>query len=247
MRRLLAAIAFLSRLPLPRSLVFDGSDVARASLFFPVVGALLGGIEALAIYALRPHLPPALTAVIALALGALTTGALHLDGLADTADGFGGGRTREDVLRIMRDHAIGAYGAIALVLVIAFQIFAVAALISGPAGSAERALVVAGALGRFVSVPLSRTLPYARAEGGLGAALTGRIGALELVLATLFAGAIAVGLGGARGAISFGAVLALTLVNGLLFRRKIGGVTGDTLGANTVLCEALVLLVWVAR
>src|SRR5581483_1095828 len=114
MRRLLAALAFLSRLPVPIG-ELEAADIGKATLVVP--------------------------------LAALVTGALHLDGLADMADGFGGGRTRDDVLRIMRDHAVGAYGVVAIVLVLAVKIAALSALIG--AGDGWRALVVAAALSRW--------------------------------------------------------------------------------------------------
>lgn len=242
MRRFLAALAFLSRLPVPGAAGFDARDVGRATLLFPAVGALLGLLQAAAASALH-GLPPMLAAVLLVALSALVTGALHLDGLADMIDGFGGGRTREDVLRIMRDHVIGAYGAVALILLVAVKVTALEALLRR---GDVTALVLAPALARWASVPLARWLPYARAGGGLGAALTDHVGALEVLGATAIAGSVAVGLGGLRGAAAWGAVAALSTVLGLWCKRRIGGITGDTLGANTELAEAVVLVACVA-
>lgn len=244
MRRLLHAIAFLTRLPVPGAPIGGGADVGRAALFFPAAGALLGGLLALAARALAPRLPPLPLAALLVALLAALTGALHLDGLADTADGFGGGRTREDVLRIMRDHAVGAYGATALVLVLLLDAALIAALLER--GRAAPWLVVVPALARWVPVALSRFLPYARAGGGLGAAVTDHGGALELVGATLLALALALGLAGPPGLLAFAAVALLAITHGLACRRRIGGVTGDALGAGVELAQALALLVAVA-
>jgi cobalamin 5'-phosphate synthase/cobalamin synthase len=234
-RRLLAAVAFLTRVPVP--IAFDQRDVGRAALAFPLVGALLGGATAGLARALHP-LPPALAAVLLVAFAALATGALHLDGLADSADGFGGGRTRDDVLRIMRDHAIGAYGAVALILLIGVKVTALASLLDD-----WRPLVLAPALGRWASVPLGRALPYARREGlgGIGA----HVGAVEVIGATAIAIALAVGAGGWRGGACLGAVTLASVAGAIVCWRKIGGVTGDTLGANTELCEALVYILWI--
>ncbi len=242
MRRLAAAVAFLTRLPI--RVEFDAADVGRASAFFPAVGALVGAIQAGAAFLLAPHLPSLLVALIAVASGALVTGAMHFDGLADSADGCGGGRTRDDVLRIMRDHAIGTYGALALLFDVGAKIFAVAILIDRHA--AVPALVVAGALSRWAPVVHGRLLPYARTEPGLGLALTGRVGALELLVATATAGGAAIFFGGARGAIAWAAVAVLTLLAAIYFFRRIGGVTGDTLGAVTELGETLVLILMIA-
>ena len=112
----MAAITFLTRVPIPGRWDFDARDVGKGARWFPLVGTLIGLAYAVAVWALSPFLPALVIGVIVVGLEAVLTGALHLDGLADTADGFGGGHTREDVLRIMRDHAIGSYGGVALVL-----------------------------------------------------------------------------------------------------------------------------------
>lgn len=244
MRRLLAAIGFLTRLPLPRALAFDARDVGRATLFFPLVGALLGALAVGARLVLAGHLPPLLVAALVVAIWAIATGALHLDGLADTADGFGGGRSREDVLRIMRDHVIGAYGGVALVLLVLVKVAAVAALVEQ--GRADAYLVVAPALSRWASVALGRFLPYARRESGTGSAVTDHVGWFELVGATAIAVAVALSCAGWRGAVCWGGVVIISALSGLVCMRRIGGVTGDTLGANSELCEALVLTLAVA-
>src|SRR5581483_3345198 len=159
MRRLLAGIAFLTRVPVPARPPFDAADLGKATMLFPLVGAAVGGLQAAALHWLAPHLPALVTAAIAVLAGVLATGALHLDGLADTADGLGGGRTPEDSLRIMRDHAVGAYGVVAIALVLAIKLAAIAALAERGAWGA---LVLAAALGRWSAVPLARFWPYAR-------------------------------------------------------------------------------------
>ena len=113
---LFAAVAFLTRIPIRRA--FSTEQVARAAAWFPLVGGLLGLVYGAVWFGATRVVPPYVAAILVLACEALLTGALHFDGLADMADGFGGGRTRDDVLRIMRDHAIGTYGATALVLLL---------------------------------------------------------------------------------------------------------------------------------
>ncbi len=120
-RQFAAAIAFLTRLPAPSRMAFDAKDIGRSARWFPLIGLMIGGFLVAALQLFTLVFPPLVTAFLIAAIDALLTGALHLDGLADTADGFGGGRTREDVLRIMRDHAIGSYGAVALIFVIAIK------------------------------------------------------------------------------------------------------------------------------
>jgi cobalamin 5'-phosphate synthase/cobalamin synthase len=245
MRRLLAALAFLTRLPVPGAAGFNAEDVGRGALAFPAVGALLGGLMAAAALALHPALPSPVVALLLLALSALLTGALHLDGLADMADGFGGGRTKEDVLRIMRDHLIGAYGAVALVLGLGLKAAAIAHLL--PRADAACALVVAPVLSRWASVCLSAALPYARSGAGLGHALTDHVRGVEVAGASAFGLGLTLWLAGpARGAVLVLGVAALSALLALWCRERIGGITGDTLGANTEASECLVWVVWLA-
>lgn len=239
MRRLAVAVAFLTRLPVPGAGGMDASSVGRASAFFPIAGALLGATLVATRHALPPHLPEPLQAGLLLALLALLTGALHLDGLADTADGLGGGRTREDALRIMRDHAVGAYGASSLVLLLLVEAAALAALLRGAA--ADRWLLLALIVSRWAPLPLARALPYARPGGGLGAAATDHGGWAGLATATALALGAAAWVGWA-GLAALGATGLLLLALGWRLRQRLGGVTGDTLGAAVVLTEALVLV-----
>ncbi|MGP8244969.1 MAG: adenosylcobinamide-GDP ribazoletransferase [Bryobacteraceae bacterium] len=241
MRSLAAAIAFLTRIPVGRLVDFGRQDVARSAAWFPVVGALVGGIECLAAWLLRPHLPAAVTAVLLVALDVLLTGALHYDGLADSADGFGGGKDRDDILRIMRDHAIGSYGGVALVLAAGTKIAALATLLTGSAW--PKALVAAPLLGRWAILVLSAALPYARPTASVVAGMGWKAlawGSLPTALA-LAAGR------DPRLWIAAAAVLLVAAILSLYCRRKIGGVTGDTLGAGAELGEIAVLLVFLWR
>jgi cobalamin 5'-phosphate synthase/cobalamin synthase len=236
-----AAIAFLTRLPVGRGLAFDAKDVGRAARWFPLVGALLGAVYVAALWLLGPIFPPLVVAVIIVAIEAIITGGLHFDGVADTADGFGGGRTAEDVLRIMKDHAIGAYGAIALILVIVLKIATIAALID--ARRAGYALLLAPILARWSAVLLSATEKYARSDGSP----TSFVGRTELIVATVIAISAAVTLDPWRGIAGFALVAAGSAWWGRRCRRRIGGVTGDALGAAIEVAECIVLLTYAAR
>ncbi len=199
----------------------------------------MGGIGGGAVWlCARAGLPPPVAAVWALAAMIVTTGALHEDGLADTADGFGGGRTRERKLAIMRDSRIGTFGALALLLSLAVRGASVAALASP--GAATAALVAAGALGRGAIVLVLLLLAPARTDGmaaGLGTRRVGR-GAAGIGLAAL----IAVALLPTGTALRLcGAALVMALALCWLARRQIGGHTGDVLGAASVATECAVL------
>jgi cobalamin 5'-phosphate synthase/cobalamin synthase len=243
LRRLAVAVAFLTRLPVPGAAGFDGGDVGRAAPLFPAAGALLGALVALAGWLLAPRLPPLLSGALLAALAALLTGALHLDGLADTADGLGGGRTREDALRIMRDHAVGAYGATALVLMLLVEVAALASLVGRPGATAW--IVLAFTASRWAPVALSRFLPSARAGTGLGAATAAHVSTTALGVATVMAALAAAPLR-LHGLAALLAAAALAAAFGALCRRRLGGVTGDTLGASAQLVEALVLVLGAA-
>src|SRR5215471_6700641 len=167
MRHLLAAVAFLTRLPVRVDPPFLVEEVGRSARWFSIVGALIGLVYLLVYYCSRNVFPAAITAIAILVTESFLTGALHLDGLADMADGFGGGHSREDVLHIMRDHAIGSYGAVALILLIALKLAALTVL-------SERHLIVpflliSTILGRWSAVFLSALVPYARRSVDEGA------------------------------------------------------------------------------
>ena len=245
---LAAAVSFLTRVPVGRKAVFDAKDVARSARWFPLVGALLGLISLGALWLLSRLFPPLVVAVLIVAIDAALTGAMHFDGLADTADGFGGGHTREDVLRIMRDHAIGSYGAVALILVIALKIAAIATL----AGSTRSfpGLFLAPVLGRWSTVLLSATQAYARpprddTPTSVGSP-TRLVGRPELIIASVTAVVFAVAAGRWFGGAGFLLVAVASICWGWRCRRRIGGVTGDTLGAGIEMSECLVLLLFIA-
>jgi adenosylcobinamide-GDP ribazoletransferase len=239
-RGVLVATAFLTRVPVP--VVAGAADVGRAARWFPLIGGLLGGASALIAWTMTEVMdfPAALTATLVVGVGAWATGAIHLDGLADTADGFGGGRDREAVLRIMRDPLIGSYGAAALVFVIGVKVTAIAALLDR--GAALPFLVAAPAISRWTISALAAWLPYARTEGGLGKAVTHERDTIGLVVATAVTALIAIGALRVDALIvwAFAALTALWIAR--TARRRIGGVTGDVFGASVELTETSVLL-----
>ncbi len=248
-RDLASSLRFFSRLPLPAEpdqSKFSG-DFAGALRMAPVAGALLGLASALPfVLAVHWREPPLVAALLALAAAVLLTGGLHEDGLADVADGFGGGFSRERKLEIMRDSRIGAYGAVALVLSIGLRAASLAALAVSP-GRAVLALAAAGAISRAACLAPLILLPPARADGsgqaasGFTAADARPVFGLALALAAL------PWLGGfSLVACLAAAFLAALAVRGLcaLARAQIGGQTGDVAGAAQQIAEISVLLVF---
>jgi adenosylcobinamide-GDP ribazoletransferase len=242
LRALVAAVAFLTRIPVGRWLVLDGDDVARAGPAFPLVGAGIGAaVGAIATVLARP-LSPLLAVALALAAGTLLTGALHLDALADTADACGA-RSRERALAIMRDHAVGAYGAVAIAIDLLIKAGALSALNRDE--QLLRFAIAAGALSRLTPVLLAASLPYARATSGAGDSLT-RGGRPRAAAASIVAVAIAVAAAGVDGAIVTACAVATAMLAAPILRRWLGGVTGDVLGASVELTELVVLIAAVA-
>jgi adenosylcobinamide-GDP ribazoletransferase len=203
------------------------------------VGALAGAVAVL----LHPMLPAFLAAGIAVAVAVVVTGAMHVDALADIADAAGVS-TRERALEVMRDSRVGAFGAAAIALNLLIKVGAVGALLD--TGDAFAALVAAGALSRAAPSPLAVVLPYPRVEGGPGSVLTGRVSRIAAAFAVLFAVGIALLAVGASGAWLAAAAGVVVVVLGLVYRRWLGGATGDALGAVTELAETTVLVVAVA-
>jgi adenosylcobinamide-GDP ribazoletransferase len=240
-----SAARLLTRLPIGAAagpVVTPGvPSASHPARCYPVVGAGIGALAALAYgVAIWLALPPFAAALTALAAAILVTGALHEDGLADVADGFGGGRDAAHKLAIMRDSRIGTYGVLALALVLAARGGSLAA-IAGPAAVAA-ALIAAHTASRAGLAALMWALPPARSDG-LGAA-TGRPGGAEVLTALAIGAAAAfLLLDFAVAVTALLAAAALQAALALQARRQIGGATGDVLGAAQQLGEAAVLLV----
>jgi adenosylcobinamide-GDP ribazoletransferase len=238
------AVAFLTRLPMPHPQGSMPSNFVRAHRMFPVVGALIGVAIGLFCLALRATgLPDLASAALALGAGMILTGALHEDGLADVADGFGGGRDTATKLEIMRDSRLGTYGALILLVSFAAKLSALASL---PDAQVVYGLIAAHALARGVLPAMSLNLPYARKDGL--AANAGRPDGAVAVIAIAIA--LVISLLALSWASTFWAVMATALSAvwmGWLAKRQIGGQTGDVLGAAEQVAETAVLLLLAAR
>ncbi len=238
------AAGFLARVVPPPAGAAGTRPLAQAARAFPLVGAILGFGAAL-IYTLADGLglTPPLAAVCALAGLVLATGALHEDGLADVADGFGGGDGREQKLAIMRQGASGPFGVIAVAFGVIVRVAALAAL--GEPGPVAAALVVSGAASRAAIPAVMLRLSAARTDG-LGAS-AGTPAQNDVVVGLAIAGIAALallGIGTALVALTLGALAAAGVA--LLARRQVGGFTGDVLGAVQQASEIAILLALVA-
>ena len=229
----LVATQFLTRLPVPR-VRFDPDSLSRAAKFFPLVGLGMGlGASVLQRIA-APHLSHPLVALLVLTFLVLITSGLHEDGLADTADGFGGGWNREQVLTILRDSRIGSFGALALVLSVLARFLLLSNL---PVNRFTAFVVSAHVLCRWTTLPLSYFLRSARESDGQGARIAQKISPASLLICTLLSFAIVFYFMRTEFWIPVLVALVITALSGLYYSRRIGGVTGDCFGATNQLTE----------
>lgn len=239
LRELRLAVAFLTRFPVGSPAQVSAEALGRSLAFFPLVGLLLGGLLAGVDTLLTPHLPRPVGDLLLLALLALATGGLHLDGFADLCDGLGGGRDRAAALRIMKDSCIGAFGAIGLILLLLLKY---QVLVSLPSAVKPAALLLMPVAGRWAPVLLTVSLPYLRGPEGTGSVFAAHAGWREVLLATLTLLAVAGFLFRVEAVVVVGALALAVAVFGWGMQRRLGGVTGDVLGAGVELLELLTLL-----
>ncbi|WP_449244362.1 adenosylcobinamide-GDP ribazoletransferase [Desulfobacca acetoxidans] len=234
------ALTFLTIIPWPRQATADHQELANSMAWFPLVGLLLGGILSAAALGLSHILPPVAAAALLTALLTIANRGLHLDGLADTLDGLGGGRGREDSLRIMKDHAVGAFGAVGIVLILMVKFSFLAGVLEQ---KAWWPILIFPVVSRGAMVLLAYLSPYARSEGGLGEAMTTLTSGRTLIFASSSALLIVGLIGSWRGLVSLIAAAAVTILAAIYFWRRLGGVTGDVFGALNEVLEVLVLAV----
>jgi adenosylcobinamide-GDP ribazoletransferase len=236
-----AAFRFLTIIPLPKSFGCAAEDLDDSPLFFPLVGAVLGLIAAAGAWLLWKILPPMAAATALTILLFSFSGALHLDGLADTADGFFSSRSREKVLEIMRDSRIGVMGVVALFAVLLLKVSSLVALNGTEAARAAFLMPVAG---RCVLVIMMTLLPYVRPEGGLATRFYSRATVWPTLLCIITLYVLCSIISGIAGMVLASLVLAVVLLFGIFCFRRIGGITGDTMGAACEIAETAVVFIF---
>ncbi len=239
MRGLATAIGFLTAVPIGVRGVLREGDFGRASVWFPVVGLLVGLMLAGVDWCGRAVWDPMVAAALVIGAAVVVTGGLHIDGLMDTADAFFSRASRERMLEIMRDPRSGALGVTAGVCLLLAKFAAYAHLVGG---EHWRVIAAAPALGRLAMVIAVGAFPYAR-ESGTGARIAAEVGKRQVIGALALGAAIAVGLLSVGGLLVFAMALALAVAGGAYARRRLGGLTGDVYGAVNEVVEVVVLLV----
>ncbi|MBL4801505.1 MAG: adenosylcobinamide-GDP ribazoletransferase [Emcibacter sp.] len=240
LRDIATALILLTRFPVPWHMLSDAPPNITKSLWaYPMVGFLVSAVGA-AVYtgADLLFLPSSVAALLAITIMIMITGALHEDGLADMADGFGGGRDREHKLTIMRDSRIGTYGSLALLLSLGLRISPLATMTTN---EVVTALLISGSLSRLMIVLSLKFLPSARQDGL--AAETGKPANSRLLMAVILPfGLVFILLPWAVGLIIISLALVATWAVGRLSLKQIGGITGDVLGAIQQISEIFIFL-----
>ncbi|HZZ13999.1 MAG TPA: adenosylcobinamide-GDP ribazoletransferase [Paraburkholderia sp.] len=248
LRYFFTALGYFTRVPVPRWVGYEPHYLNAAARYFPLVGVLVGGLGAIVYLVSLRVFPAGVAVLLSMAATLLVTGAFHEDGLADCVDAFGGAYTREDVLRIMHDSRIGAFGAIALVVALALKWQTLSAM---PPARVAGLMVAAHAASRACAISYLATLDYVRAEGK-AKPVAQRLSPIALCCALLFGLPALLWMSGfgapdwRLAGVALGVLAVLRLAMGRYFVRRIGGYTGDCLGFAQQIFELSLYLVGLA-
>ena len=229
MKSFFLALRFLTVIPLGKQGEDDPASIVAAGKYYPVIGLIIGGLSWAFYYGTHRFFPIPVSVGLLVIFGVLMTGALHLDGLADCLDGLYGGTNREERLAIMKDVHLGTMGVVGLILILGIKYLLLREIMSFP--SLWRWIILIPAVSRWTPVFLAFFFKYARPGGGLGQALVSGTGKKELFWATLLAWVPILVLSGFYGLGLIMVTMSWSLLCGWYFYKKVGGITGDILGA----------------
>jgi len=247
MNRLLGALVFLTRIPVGNLYVFRAEELPRSTVYFPVVGLLIGSLAGAVLFCAQLVFPSIVAVLLCMLATVWVTGTLHEDGLADAADGLAGGRTPAQRLAIMKGSAIGVYGAAALWFSLTAKLLLLGSLLERGTTAAICALIVANGMGRAGTVALLFACPYAREGESKASPFAHNVTPRELVISLLPAVFSAFLLLGRDALACICGAAATVWATSLFYRRMIGGITGDCLGATNQVIELVCYLLLVGR
>jgi adenosylcobinamide-GDP ribazoletransferase len=247
MNRLLGALVFLTRIPVGNLYVFRAEELPRSTVYFPVVGLLIGSLAGAVLFCTQLVFPSIVAVLLSMVATVWVTGALHEDGLADAADGLAGGSTPAQRLGIMKGSAIGVYGAAALWFSLTAKLLLLGSLLERGTTVAICALIVANGMGRAGTVVLLFACPYAREGESKAGPFAHNITLRELVVSLLPAVFLAFLFLGRDALACLCGAAATVWATSRFYRRMIGGITGDCLGATNQLIELVCYLLLVGR
>ena len=237
LRQFTAAIRFLTIIPLPGKIGTDSEDLQGTLPYFSIVGLLLGILSGLAAWFLWSYFPSYVASVLLTIVLLSFSGALHLDGLADSADGFFSSRKREQILEIMRDSRVGVMGVVALVMILLLKVSVLSQMNTLEAVQTAILMPIGG---RAALVLMMYLLPYVRGEDGMGTIFYGQRDSWALAITLAVFVSCCVGILGPVGMATAMAVLIVIFLFSRFCQRKIGGATGDTLGAGCEIVETVI-------
>ncbi len=240
-----AALGYFTRLPVPAWVGYSPDGLARAARYLPLIGLVVGGFGALVFWLASQVWAQPVAVVLSMVATIALTGAFHEDGLADTADGLGGGWDKAKILAIMKDSRVGSYGVIAVVIALLGKFALLSTL---PAGQVVATLIAGHAVSRFCAVSLMATMAYARDdETSKARPVAARLGAGALLFALVFAVLPLVMFAPEQALPAIAMAALATLWLAAKCRRWLGGYTGDCLGAMQQLAEIAFYLGLAAR
>ncbi|SIQ07885.1 cobalamin-5'-phosphate synthase [Alkalispirochaeta americana] len=235
----LVALGFYTRIPVSSRVMAETHLLGPATAYFPAMGLITGGLAAAVWWGAHLFFPPAVAILLSMAAAVLCTGAFHEDGLADTADGFGGGWTVEQKLEIMKDSRVGTYGLITLVLALLLRFHLLLAL---PAEGMVQTIIAVHVGARFAPVLVIALLPYVRAdELSKAKPISKGVSPTSVLLALAITTGVTMALRGRAGLLGLCTLMLLVPLAALFFRKHLGGYTGDTLGATEQVSELTLL------
>lgn len=239
MRGFILAWEFLTIIPLTRNRDVRPEELAASMAYFPLVGLILGIILSVSNIGFLKVLPDSIVDAILIAELILLTRGLHIDGFVDTIDGLVGGKTKEDILNIMRDHRVGALGVVGVIMLIMIKYLSLNSL---PPAYKNLALIAMPVMSRWLQSLFTNILPYAR-QDGMGKAFVDGVRGRQAGIATIFAALVLIFL------FKFNAILIMVLMAivtyfmGIYFKKTLGGITGDVIGAVSEVNEVFFLLI----
>ncbi len=235
----LLSLQFLTIINIKDNITIYEDRLGKAVIFFPVVGVLIGLILIITLRSLSLWLPIALTDAFILIALLIITGGLHIDGFADTVDGFAGGKNKDDILRIMKDSRIGTFGVVGIVMLLLTKYLSIYSL---QEDTKYLVLITMPVIGRWSVLPMGLFFKYARIEGGTGKIFAESIRLKEFIIGTIMALAIIIPLFRLKGFLMFAVIFIITLLIGRYSKRKINGITGDVFGATIEINELIILI-----
>lgn len=244
LKRFFAALMFFTRIPCPSWANHSEAHIHHAGKYFPLVGLLIGATASLVVLLTLRVYPQPVAVLLSMVATLLITGAIHEDGFADSCDGFGGGQTREQIMRIMQDSRIGTFGTVGLILLLALKFETLTLLAPGMLAIV---LVAGHSTSRLIAISFLHTHLYVRPEGtGKSHAITQKMSIADLALAGIFGLAPLALLPLRQALCALAVLLFVRFLIGCYMSRRLGGYTGDSLGAAQQVTEILFYLTLLA-